>query len=459
MAMLLKREFNLVALKVTLQTRGEAAQVLVELELTEQHEPHTVWSTTVPAEALGVEAETGKGRPDAGVDTFRMPPEIPAAVTGVLREAQYEGPVWLHLVKPYGVLGVLPWERLLASVPHPLLRLPDALAERPVENTRLLDVALCASRPVSEQAFDIPRSLAHMAETIIRSVEGRRVRVHVFADLECLKELEQRLAASGLLGQQVLVAHPDSIRAVPAKPDGEEGGYDALTSPWLQWMQRALHRTPVDAVHFLCHGYLADRRGALAFAESPVRNQDPEWCRFVTGAELSRFMLRVGAWSIAFSSPHGNYSEFGLRALADEFAQVRPGPVLYHDHHDDRDLAQLGQVYRFLYSRTRVPAVPTPALAVCCQPAMAVTGEGAEAPPPPSLQAAAASAIEALDDVPSWIASAQRFVEQKQYEVSRIKRATARLGTKPSGRVEGIERGVDEIKLALERLANKGLLR
>jgi hypothetical protein len=434
--------------------------VLVEIELTEHHEPHTVWSITVPAEALGVEADTGKGRPDAGVEAFRLPAEIPAAVTGVLREAHYEGPVWLHLVKPYGVLGVLPWERLLAAVPHPILRLPDALAERPVENTRLLDVALCASRPVSEEAFDIPRGLSHMAETIVRSVEGRRVRVHVFADLECLHELEQRLAASGLLGQQVLVAHPDSVRAVHTRSGADEGGYDALTSPWLQWIQRTLDRTSVDVVHFLCHGYLADRRGALAFAESPVRNQDPEWCRFVTGGELGRFMLRVGAWSIAFSSPQGNYSEFGLRALADEFAQVRPGPVLYHDHRDDRDLSQLGQVYRFLYSRTRVPPTPTPALALCCQPAMVVTREAAEeAPRAPSLQAAAATAIEALDEVPSWFASAQRFVEQKEYEVSRIKRATDRLGTKASGHVEGIERGVDEIKLALERLAQKGLLR
>jgi hypothetical protein len=457
MAVKLKRDFNLVALKVTLQARGEAARVLVELEITEQHEPQTVWSTTVPAEDMGVEADTGKGRPDAGVDGFRLPPAIGAAITGVLGDAHYEGPVWLHLVKPYGVLGAVPWERLLASVPHPLLRLPDALADRPVENTRQLDVVLCASRPLSDQAFDIPRTLARMAETIVAAVEGRRVRVHVFADLDCFQELEQRLGATGLLGQNVLIQHPDTALAAQAsRGRAERARADALTSPWLAWIQGALGHTSVDVVHFVCHGYLADRRGALAFAESPVRNQDPDWCRFVQGGELGRFMLRVGAWSIAFTSPVGNYSEFGLRALADEFAQVRPGPVLYHEQREDPDLAQLGHVYRFLYSSERRPPAPAPALALCCQPAMLPQPEGVE---PPRVSAVTASAIGDLDEVPAWIASAQRFIEQKEYEVSRIKRATDRLGTKAPSNVQGIERGVDEIKLALERLARKGLLR
>lgn len=459
MAMILKREFNLVALKVTLQTKGEAARVRIELEVTEEHVPRTVWEQTVPADALGLSPSRGEERPDAGVQHFRLPDGITDELKLRLRFVEYYGPLWLHLVKPYGVLAAIPWERLLAPLHNPVLRLPDALADPPAELPRTLDVILCASRPLSEEAFNIPAYVAAMAEHIVRAVDGRRVRLNIFADLECIRELEERLRVTGLLNEHVILWNPhDSENYKAARRTRQKGRPSAVTSPWLLWMLESLRGKSVDVVHFLCHGYLAENSGALAFAESPRQNDDPEWYRFVGGGELGRFLLHLGAWSIAFSSPERNYSEMGLRLLADEFAQVRPGPVLYHECREDPNFEQLAAAYGLLYSHNPGPLRQMPAIALCCQPALDVARRD------PQLESAvrhgytAALQESQLEELPAWLASANRFVEQKEFEIERIKRANPQLSARSIENIEGVSRGVDEIRQTLGRLVKKGLL-
>ena len=453
MAMVLKREYNLVALKVTLQTKGEAARVRIELEVTEEHVPHTVWEQTVPADALGLSPSRGEERPDAGVEHFRLPDGITDEIERQLRFVRYDGPLWLHLVKPYGVLAAIPWERLLAPIGNPVLRLPDALADPPAELPRTLDVILCASRPLSEEAFSIPAYVAAMAEHIVRAVIGRRVRLNIFTDFECTRELESRLQATGLLNGQVILWNPhDSESYKAARRAQQKGRPPAVTSPWLLWMLEAMRGKSVDVVHFLCHGYLAENSGALAFAESPTRNDDPEWYRFVGGGELGRFLLHLGAWSIAFSSPERNYSEMGLRLLADEFAQVRPGPVLYHECREDPAFVQLAAAYRLLYSHDPGPPIPMPAIALCCQPSLMAVR------PEPQQEATAGAEEFIIEELPAWLASAHRFVEQKEFEIARITRASPRLSARSVENIEGVSRGVDEIRQTLDRLVKKGLL-
>jgi hypothetical protein len=457
-AMRLKRDFNLVAVKATLLTRADAAAIRIELELTEDHEPHTVWDDTIPAEVFGLLSQRQDRGSDAGVDQFRLPDRIVDGIGATLDDVGYDGPVWLHLVKPYGVLGAVPWERLLAPMRRPLLRLPDALADRPAELPRTLDVILCASRPVSEQAFNIPFVLAGIAERIVESAQGRQVRVNVFADLECLRELRDRLSATGLLDRQVILwdphASPDYRDAWRRQRERSSTGAVSISSPWLLWMLDSMRGRAVDLVHFVCHGFLAENSGALAFAESPVQNDDPQWCRFVGGGELSRLLLHLGAWSVGFTSPAGNYSEMGLRLLADEFAQVRPGPVFHHDCDADASFEQIAEAYRLLYGTHPDPVRQMPAIALCCQPATLARADAADAVP--AVGAALREA--AIPEVPGWLASAHRFVEQKEFEIERIKRNSPRPTSRQAENVEGMSRGVDEIRQALDRLVKKGVL-
>lgn len=455
--MILKREFNLVALKVTLLTRGETAQVGFELELTEKHEPRTVWNQTMPAEAVGLTSRRGAEQPNAGVERFHLPDGVSDGIQKTLASVNYDGPVWLHMVKPYGALAAVPWERLLAPIGNPVLRLPDALADRAGEAPRTLDVVLCASRPISEEAFNIPGHIAAIAERIVGAVSARRVRINVFADLECLRELQGLLSRSGLT-EQVILWDPHesaSYKAVRRERSSRDRAMP-VTSPWLLWMLESMRGQSVDVVHFLCHGFLAENSGALAFAQSPVQNDDPAWSRFVGGGELARFLLHLGAWSVAFTSPERNYSEMGLRLIADEFAQVRPGPVLYHEYREDTTFEQLAEACRLLYGNHLEPVRPMPAIALCCQPALVANRRAAR--PPAARRRRGAVRESTVQEPPAWVASAQRFVEQKEFEIEQIKRRTTRPTARQVENVEGITRGVDEIRQTLERLVKKGIL-
>ena len=456
--MLLKRQFSLVALVVELETRGRTATVRLTLEATVDGEARALWSTSLEAEQIGLTPRITGGQPNAGVAGIVLPDEVSRAIGSALLEHGYGGPLWLHLVKPYGVLGALPWERLLVNCGHAILRLPDALAEAAVETPETLNVILCASRPRSEEHFNIPACLAVMAEKIVRAVSGREVRVYVFADLECTKEITQRLDAVGLIGSHVIVLDPEGSRDYKLQRSDRGASRAAMAgSPWLQWMAKSMDGRSVDVVHFVCHGFMADHSGSLAFAESPVLNADPQWCRFVGGDELSCFLIGLGAWSVAFTAPQHNYSPLGLRALADEFAQVRPGPVMHHESADDPGFEQLAAAYRLMYSNERISPGPAPAIALCCQPAL-VAGVRRARAAPTRTRGAGSPAAASAPDIPAWMASAHRFDEQKEYEIRRTQKTNQAYTTRSQRDLEGVARGVDEIKVTLERLTKKGVL-
>src|SRR5690606_24254675 len=110
----------------------------------------------------------------------------PALVQG-LRDGLPEGndgsrPLWVHLVKPYGGLRYLPWERLLgAATGGPVLMLPDFIFPPPQESASLLDIAICASAPLDCEDLWIRDGLLE-AVAAIRAALGDDARLHLFAD-------------------------------------------------------------------------------------------------------------------------------------------------------------------------------------------------------------------------------------------------------------------------------------
>jgi hypothetical protein len=76
-----------------------------------------------------------------------------------------------------------------------------------------------------------------------------------------------------------------------------------------------------------------------------------------------------------FTSLTDNYSESGLRALADEIAQNRPGPLMMHSLREDLDAHALSDGYRFLYASEPVTAPVSKALFIYCQPYRTIDAE------------------------------------------------------------------------------------
>ena len=234
----------------------------------------------------------------------------------------------------------------------------------------MLDVVLCGSMPVAKELFALVDELSRIADRILEAVP-RRTTLHIFVDQSCYPEFRDRWEQRGMPGGPIRLYSPEGAAAF-APPDPTSRVRDVtgrIESPWLLWIRDTLRGVSVDVAHFVCHGYLSLDRGALAFSESPVRNEDRSMARFVGAAELSVFLTQVGSWSVGFSSPEHNYSEMGLRQLADTVAQTRPGPVMHHEIPLDPDGQALAAGYRFLFGPPSGSPPASPALFTYCDPA------------------------------------------------------------------------------------------
>lgn len=202
-------------------------------------------------------------------------------------------PLWVHLMKPYGVLRFVPWERSLAALGVPVLMLPDFIFPPLRETQSALQVALCGSAPLSRE----DRSVCEAMEAVSRRIldaSPRATRLHVFADSQLTQRLRDEFSTQGRLNVDVFVYDPEGAASY-VNPDSPSKTTDAgdLRSPWLLWMRDALRKQSIDVMHFVCHGYLRRDRGAMLFAQSPVERTDRYLAGPVGQAELGNF--RMGA--------------------------------------------------------------------------------------------------------------------------------------------------------------------
>ena len=209
-------------------------------------------------------------------------------------------------------------------------------------------------------------------------------------------------------------------------------------------MREALRNRPVDVMHFVCHGYLTRDRGAMRLAQSPAERTDRYLAGPVAAMELQTFLTQIGAWSTVFTAVVENYSDPGLRALGDDLAQSRPGPLMTIWGTVDPELTTTGDAYRFLYSPQ--PELPPrhASLFIYCQPyRVRDVAPRAVAKGPDTRErsftvtrnvvqtevAESANEPSPLDalftrggQVQSWVASTQRFVEQVQLRYQQVAR-------------------------------------
>jgi hypothetical protein len=394
-----------------------------------------------------------------GWDDVSVPLAVPGALTAwvaqwadsMLPRTGSAATVWLHLVKPYGYLGAVPWERdLQPALSRPLLRIPDAFPTQD-RASRFFDVAIIATTPAPEgpsSALDLAPAVAQaLAEGV-----GERLRLHVFADLEARAMLRQRL--EGLKVRSSTVYDLDAEHA--AEPPGE------VRNGWLRWVRRAMTGSNLDAVHFVVHGNALDQDGAILTTLEPDSPTRP-WPVSVQSGELRTFLNQVGALVAGFSRPRGNYSDFGLRRLVDDLSAVRSGPVLLHDPELDPGSTALADCYRFLTWPTPSEPPSSPGLTLMAQPRQVypagssslTTSRGDDLP------LAGASVVEhfAREETPMWLAAAERYLEHQQGELLSFRQAASERQPTPSEQAyySGVESAIRQVRGIIDRHAEAAL--
>jgi hypothetical protein len=366
----------------------------------------------LPASELGVRRElAGWERPN----DFKPPGAIADRLRNLLEPGRA---LWLEFPPPSGQLRLLPWEALLGElVAVPVLRLPY-FGLLPRGAGRSTDVAVVASSPRAKEGFDCVAAIEALVPRLVAT--QRATHVHVFADLDAYAALRERFA--GAEHDSVTVHDPQGAMqfAVPrrARTVTTTAG---IRNPWLLWIREELRGRALDGLQFICHGYYADGRGALALASSPLVNSDEHYSRFVGAAELCAFLSATGAWSLALVGPPANFAPVGLLELADSVAQTRPLHVLRHEAAFEADVNGLAEGLDLVFANTPRPAPVLPTTALWVHPQLvAGTHEVAVPGADELLDATGRTALlgsateEALDAdaTPAWIAAGTRALEQ-----------------------------------------------
>ncbi|MGH8903428.1 MAG: hypothetical protein ACRDYA_17590 [Egibacteraceae bacterium] len=454
MADRIKRHYDLTTLKLSLHAEAPLPAVHVEFEVTTHHVPETVVSWRVPVEELGLPASLEGGLPMD--DRFALPEEMVAELRWHLHEElDPERPLWLHLVKPYGFLGAVPWEALLQlHLDVPILRLPDFIVE-PVRSRNSIDVLLCAADS-SAEPIDLAAQVEFLAGRIAESLTLPTT-VHVFTDSAVYAELlgrEWQPRSGGTVLLYEPAYEPAGGAWQPADPDD-----NLLAQEWLRWMRDELP-TSVDVAHFVVPGHVALGQGAFVL---PAMSAWTDRSLDVVGAAaLNRFTTQIGAWSVAFTCPRGQSSAIGLRLIADALAQVRPGPVLYHDLAADRDAEALMSSYVFLYADHPAPPPRSTSVFLYCQPFQVSTEPRkrdlltAKALLGPPSGAAPSSRVRDLlaaeTSTPAWIAASQRYVEQCEVRLQQWAAPGAVAPPEPT--VAGVEKALELIQEIVHEYAD-----
>jgi hypothetical protein len=363
MAEELKRRYDIVVLKVEMRdTRPDVVftlQAKVEGRLADIKR----WESDITDLVLK--------RDRRNVSTGSLPsPLVDDLTAWMLDEVPPATPLWVHLVRPYGALRFMPWERAFGSTfGRAILMLPDFLFPPPRENAETLDVVLCASAPLGVEDWHVRTALRDAIDRILNA-GVRRTNLHVFIDNAFYKDLHAELEALTPAGASLRIYNPQDASQFCAEDQSsrlvDQSGQ--LRSPWLLWMQHSLRNCSVDVVHLIGHGYLSRDRGAMLFAQSPLERTNEFCAGPVSAIELSNYMTRVGAWATVLTGVMDNNSPAGMRALADEIGQTRPGPVLMHSLDRDPGQMLLAPAYQVLFDDTPMAMPVSDALFVYCQP-------------------------------------------------------------------------------------------
>lgn len=361
MANMIARRWSLGVLRVTLDEAPETPAVTCEVVINEGPKRKVRLRRQFPIWSFGEVDPVGRSR--VRELDLAVPSELVDDLADWVRGgADNRAVLWIHLVKPYGVLGAVPWEGMEAAIGIPVLRLPDVLPDqRPPRGS--IDIAVCAAAQqhkgdlplveVASEIMDAADSLTEVPPTPYRTGPEpratwemdrsppyyREVRVHFFVDQVTAEQLTGHFSRSrserDLFTAQWAVHEWDPTREADlGTPAGRRPrGTARAENRWLAWIQDAARKQSFDVLHFVCHGYVTGQgdQGVLALPVSPAE-ADFQAASHVTATEVLNAAQTVGAFAVGFSSLHGNYSVSGMRLVADAVGANRAGPVFMYDH-------------------------------------------------------------------------------------------------------------------------------
>ncbi len=350
MAELIRNENELSTVRLSLGLESSSPGLMPTVQLEVDRGSELVGQVVLQPEDLNVPPDFDPGEIRYGEPPFaiaeRFCPTIRSAVDKAMEGQQI---LWLEFSPPVGYLALLPWEAILEPVvgSRPIIRTPNFTLFTPLDVERI-DVVVCLSEPQAKEPFDGVGFLRRFIPSLL--TPPLELSVHVFTDAWSHAQLSQ----SGELGEyggRVVMHDPERAAgsagaSVERAIDDSTGG---VSNPWLLWMIDEMQESTAEIVHFITHGYAHSGQSALALAESPTRNDDSRWARFVGPTELAACLAQLGAWGVGFTSPPRNYSPLGLRQLFDEESRLRAGPVLFHDAGKDPVAEELAGAYADLF--------------------------------------------------------------------------------------------------------------
>lgn len=451
MGYLLRRQYDLTALVISFELAGRRSQVRCTLEQDRAGTRTALFDYRLDPTEVGVPEQLDRSRCQFEGYPFTMPGYVLEALRTALDGCLMpDETLWLYLKSPAGYLAYVPWEQLLIpALQRPVVRLPDYLVD-PARAAGELNIVLCSSQPISEEAFMSSAYMARMTRMLLDQAT-RPTNVHLFTDRGLMSDLANQLDYHGANDSRVILhdAQGAAPYAIPDRSSRITDPTGRLTSPWLLWMRGALAGRSIDLVHFIAHGYLSGESAALSVAESPLENLDRQLPRFIGPNELAAFLAQTGAWGCALTSPLRNYSEMAHRLFTTTLANLRPGPTLHHEMRLDHDLSALAAAYRLFLAEQPMLPPAAPSLIIYTHPARVATPlpEGAAAMYNPELAVLAEPDetnrfVEELytpaEEVPGWVSAAMRYIDQRTLAVAQQMEATPGQAASTS-RMAGIE--------------------
>jgi hypothetical protein len=326
--------------------------------------------------------------------------------------------------RPSGFLPVVFWEmNLLPVLGRSVLRM-QGMPVRPLTQHQTLHVAICCSFAVAKQ-IEPPLGVLEKVFDQLHPLAGQRLTLHVFADNELKPTLDHLAARYSSVGE-VIVYDPveAGIYGEAERMSEVPDDLSDIQNPWLLWMRDKLSRAGADAVMFISHGYVSRGHGALAIAESPLRNSDRHWARFVGTRELSMFLNQLGAWSLILASPPHNFSVAGLRILQDDLTDYVAGPIVAYELDDDPARQDFAHAFDYLFNLSEAAPPLGRSLIIYTHPDWKQPFGGAEDYPTHQLLEEFTLAgrlrdrFSSADEVPSWLAAGQRSLERSVAKIS-----------------------------------------
>jgi hypothetical protein len=373
-------------------------------------------------------------------DGFILPDELCTTLNARIERLEEPGasrPIWLRLIRPYGFLGLVPWERGIAtSLVRAVLRLPE-FPMRPVERTDVLENVLIVD-PGTADPLDITPRVRTLVESILRNSTRTVTRVHIFASASWIKHMPD---FKGL--QMVSIYEPteDELETDLLEASRNNQTDTDSIAPWIKWVVDTLSGRGIDALHWIGRANLSETGPKLLLRATPSNKiaivPDIE----ITLDDACLLLNRMGAWSISLAPAAPQHAE-PITSAADELGHRWSGAVVYLGHHTQLELGDIVAACRLLYA---VDSTETPSLRasfVYCHPSF-LLGKRVEvmakqisslanhsllmAARAPAMQRVWGAVTRILpgistaeqDSPPSWVGSTQRFIESKVFEEMR----------------------------------------